>query len=1005
MKKEYYKYTPEVDALKEKAEPEKADLGRLLSVISGDNELINYFYKDNANTYWLELLAEASEFNNPPDAVEEGGAYRYPDWPPGRYLSAVADKEPEQVLEIIKDIDTDNVWVMRNCLEALGKMPVEVAAGGVGLVKRLLRKEFSIHWHFMGEDVAKLIAKFAEGETWDEAFGIAKELLSVKIKASEHFRSWHDLEGRFDDYGYKELVFKYFKVLWEKDKQGLRAGELLVDILDRQIEAEQKRKDEEPIPEEIEKKYKEIYGECKKEPFEITVHSYIMMPQIESVEEKRSGIANILVGAIRTIGEYLMQNDPDEAEKYIELLQGKRRSLYERIVIHLHRYAPGDEKWKQRIKEIIRVEENVDNPNTRNEYKSLLCDKYEILDDDDKKPFFDWVEERVKIDDMEDFQKWYQGRHGRRAEDYEIEQYQNYLRAKELYCIKDKEPKYQEYLEESGKTEKVVEPKPRSAMGYSPGAPKFSPISREEMKEKAPEEVIQDIRGYDSDHEDKEEFSEEDGHEVDRKDALANQFSNDLKERLEDYLQVEVSLISELSERYIRNFLYAIREAVQNKKIEEPSWDTIIELCKAVYDSRLSDERYRSTMEAIPSIFELALRGKEHRDKITSGHLETIWGILVSLLDYQYEMGKEEDEDDYDDPHQTCINRVRGVAFENIIRFGLFCKNHPSDLFAEEYADTFRKTLQHVLNEVEQPYILCVFGVFFVNLCWLDEGWVREKLDRIFSENDKRKWDAVWGSYICWGQPTRLAFEIAKGKYSHAVTLIKEKMTDEGGEEKYDNRLMEHIMLGYWQGWTGLEENGVIRKLLAKMDDPMRARASHWLSTGFEYLKDHEKDEWRDGVIRRMREYWKWRYAEMENEPSAHRQEARQFTRWVKDSPFESEETLSNTEKTVRLADGVASRMRDVADFVEGVCALGGGRELRALGLLQQAINDPEVERWDWQGVEEPLKAFMDAIVELQDDYPNVREIRQAAIQVADSLGRIGFEYLRQCYDKLAEKK
>jgi hypothetical protein len=1000
----YYPNEVKVKRIKEIVAPIKSDCDELLEIINGDAELTTKFYKDNDNANWLDLLYEAGEFSKLPPVVREGETIAYYGWIQGKYLTAVTEKEPEKVFEIIKGIESDNIYVIANCLQALRKMPLEISLKGIELIKRLLRKEFYLDWHFVAEEAAKIMEKFAEGEKWEESFEIARELLSVKIREGKHFQSWHDLEGRFDNYHYGELVFKHLKFLWEKEKQSLRVGKLLVEILDEQIKKEQHRKDEEPIPEEVKEKYKEILGEPEEEaePFEITVHSYIMMPQIDLVEQEHPDIADYLVGGIRAIGEYLIKNNPDEAEKYIEFLHEKKRSLYERIIIHLHRFAPDCEPWNQQILDIIRNADNVNEPNTRSEYHNLLHDKYEMLSNDDKAPFFDWVEKLAKIEDMEDFQKWHEERHGHTADENEIEQYINYLKARELYCIKDKEPKYQEILEQSGKSDKAVKPWEGSGRVYSPAAPKYSPFSQEEMKNKNPEEVIRDILEYDSSTGET-EFSEEDGHEVHPKDSLASEFSNDLKDRMEEYLQVDVSIISSLSDRYIRNFLYAIREVVQNRKLVDPDWDVIIELCKSVYDSRLSDKKYRAAIQAIPDVFGRVLRGKEHKEKITTAHLETIWQILESLLDYQHEMDKEEDE--FDDPRHKCINRVRGVACETIIRFGLFCKNHKKKLFEEVYAVKLREKLQYVLYEVGRPYIYCVFGAFFINICWLDEEWVKENIDRIFPEDDEKKWGVIWGDYIHWGRPSELGFTMAKEKYSFAVDKIEGMMTDEDGES-YNKRLMEHIMLAFWQEWTELEENGVVMKLLAKMDDPLRADACHWLSSGFEYLKDHKKDKWREGVVQRMRAYWEWRYGEIEVDPTIHNKEAREFTGWVKDSPFDEDETMIMAEKAVNLAGGVAVRRREVSDFIEGICAIAEGRELRVLQLLLKTIEDSEVERWSWyyEKVEEQLKSFMDKIVALPDEYEEIDKIRQSAIKVADSLGRFGFEYLKSHYDSLIEK-
>jgi len=82
------------------------------------------------------------------------------------------------------------------------------------------------------------------------------------------------------------------------------------------------------------------------------------------------------------------------------------------------------------------------------------------------------------------------------------------------------------------------------------------------------------------------------------------------------------------------------------------------------------------------------------------------------------------------------------------------------------------------------------------------------------------------------------------------------------------------------------------------------------------------------------------------------------------------------------------------------------GRELRVLRLLQKAINDPEVDRWSWRykEIQQHLETFMYAIVKLRDDYKEIQEIRRTAIQVANSLGRIGFDYLRPHYDRLTGK-
>ena len=54
---------------------------------------------------------------------------------------------------------------------------------------------------------------------------------------------------------------------------------------------------------------------------------------------------------------------------------------------------------------------------------------------------------------------------------------------------------------------------------------------------------------------------------VDRKGALANVFSNDIRERPEEYLKVDNKLVGKLSGRYIRDYFYALRELLQNNSV------------------------------------------------------------------------------------------------------------------------------------------------------------------------------------------------------------------------------------------------------------------------------------------------------------------------------------------------------------------------------------------------------------------------------------------------------
>ncbi|MCK4628622.1 MAG: hypothetical protein KAT56_06435, partial [Sedimentisphaerales bacterium] len=842
----------------------------------------------------------------------------------------------------------------------------------------------------------------------DEAFEIAEKLLAVKIKESKYFASWHDLQGRFDDYCYGELVFKYFRVLWEKEGQALRAGRLLIELLSAQIEADRKIRAKEPVPPALKAKMKEIFSENEKEKkdkedYDLTSHSYITIPSLAKLGNG-GDIAEVLVAGIGQIGRYLMEKDETQAREYIGLLEEKDKSIFRRIKLHVLRYAKGQE-CKQDIEKILIEKQYCEDDRIRAEFNVLLSDKWEIISDSSRQSYITWAEGHG-LDDVDEFKKWFFEAWKREATDDDIEADNHYLKAQALYCVSDKDEVreiYQEHLRKSKRNEADVRPRPRvrEVEVWAPGSPEYSPLSLEAMQEKTATEVVEYILDYDRQHPDKSDDEEDIRERIDTKEALANVFKQDVGLRASEYIEVEKDLIIGISRRFIRNYLYGLDEALNSQKLKGPNWDKILAVLSTLVRTKGLTEEYRSISEVVIRVLERGFKVETCKLPVEPKAMKIIWEILTQLLDYL----EEGDVEEGGDALTGCINCPPGLAFENIVRFGIYYKNGDEKLFNKEYAGKIRETMSHVINDIPLLKVKCVFGVFFNNLCWLAEEWVKTNLDQIFPKDNQREWDGIWESFVKWSQPSKLGFQISQCKYAHAVDSIEGQMVYQDKKD-YNKRLMEHVMLAYWQGWTGLEEDGLVKNLLAKMDDRMRAWACHWLATGFEHLKDRERDEWQTGVEKRLLKYWNWRYEAMEASPAEHQEEAREFTCWVKDTPFDAETALEITEKAMKTAGGVAKRMRDVGDYVEGLRSIATGRELRVMRLLQKAIKDQDVEPWAWsyERVKNPLVALMDQIVELGDN-SDTQEIRQIAIGIADSLGRLGHEYLRQHYDMLTQNE
>jgi hypothetical protein len=146
-------------------------------------------------------------------------------------------------LEIINGFDTDNIFVIKDCLRALRAMSVEIAAGGIELVVRLLdiEKTGRSDWYFVGEEAAKLMAKFVEGECIEEAFSVAELLLEVRVKTEKDWakatHGWRFWKVRGGD-GFFCCIFLFFRglcfglfVLRNGWQVGCLCGILLVGVV------------------------------------------------------------------------------------------------------------------------------------------------------------------------------------------------------------------------------------------------------------------------------------------------------------------------------------------------------------------------------------------------------------------------------------------------------------------------------------------------------------------------------------------------------------------------------------------------------------------------------------------------------------------------------------------------------------------------------------------------------------------------------------------------------
>ena len=101
----------------------------LVSALRDDLLLQEYVFTRQhwANGSWLPTFIEFGLFSTPPPVLRSGTTMRARAWPAMRYITALAEAQPDRVARILGGLHTDNWWVVADGLEAANRLPHSLA--------------------------------------------------------------------------------------------------------------------------------------------------------------------------------------------------------------------------------------------------------------------------------------------------------------------------------------------------------------------------------------------------------------------------------------------------------------------------------------------------------------------------------------------------------------------------------------------------------------------------------------------------------------------------------------------------------------------------------------------------------------------------------------------------------------------------------------------------------------------------------------------------------------
>jgi hypothetical protein len=430
----YIEARPLVQELAAVRDPTKGDMKRLRNRVPHSTVMLGEFFSA-ARLDWFPLLRKEGYFENPPPLeVDEEGRVAFAQWPAARFLTraAAADDLQDDVVEILKALDTDNHEARDATVEAALAMTPARAA-------RLARKiaayvgESDIWW--MPRHSEELVMHLIEGGEVAAAVEITKPLLAPAPRTAD-WRMRH---------AFTELVPKLFPTV------GLRGLALLCNLLAEELTAEGR--------------------DSTNDLSTIWRESIVGGPDMRR--------RDLLVSALNNAAVSLVASGTATLREVVETVADDERAIFSRIALHLLANHPE----RDVAVEWLGNEDVFRNFNLEREYAELAQVAFAGLEPGVKEEIFGWIEQGPT---------W----RPRDLPEDEFEEYDEQWRLRQLRRLPERPHEWQQRFDELvarfGEPADPLTPRMRRAVWSGTRSPK----SKQELLELSDNELIDFLRTW-----------------------------------------------------------------------------------------------------------------------------------------------------------------------------------------------------------------------------------------------------------------------------------------------------------------------------------------------------------------------------------------------------------------------------------------------------------------------------------------------------------------------------
>ncbi len=911
-----------------------------------------YFFTRLENPFWIEPLRKHGLFKTPPssESVKGGGTW-YPLWPPSEYLARMASKAPQEVVEIFKQIQTDNWNVARDILNAAKAMPGQYAKHLVSKIAEFVH--IDVFWHNI-KDVSELCAKLArEGEV-DAAMSLVLDALSLPTKKESRQES--------DEYWYIE---------------GLKQ-----DIIPALIPLQPKQLLEH-LCEEVKRAFSATdYTTDDSE----NDSSCWWRPAIEEHGQNSDyQLASKIVSCLREGCEIAINKGHLTLNDILDLLGSQQILIFKRLRVHLIRVFA--DRTVELARETILRRELFADELYKHEYALLVGECFNLLTKGEQNAWLSWVDEGPEANDP----NWYDPEVDAEMRQGQKEWWQFY---RLLWVRQHLSGQRKEFVE------KRLPDNDDQSLAFFNVYTKTrhgsdSPSEVEQLSEMGFEKAVEFVASWRPDG------SRHFGPSVE---GLGQTFGFYVASDPTGF-SAKAALLKDRPAIYVRSFLRAMEGAVK----EDTKFDicAVLDLCRWVTEQPIDqntsptqeegglvDRNWQYCRDAVAELVEEICEKKPELD-----YKDAIWSVIKPLLEAPSTsyIVRDESKDPCNEDYGTpFINSSLGKALKALFEYARWIAK--SEAITKNDNEVYEKGIAF-MPEVKEALEAGLapdsnfgfigragYGWYAGLLYWIDKGWLEAHTSQIFDliqiESDASTaygW-AAWNTFLQYNRPHKEFYRILRKQFSYAVDQVGKLEEYDVDQERTVERLGVHLMVLYGRGDIGDLSSGtdqqILERFLKQGHQAVRTRAVKFVGSSLR----HREEDLPKEVQKRFMNMWEWYWEQTGKQDAATNPESSLFGWWFVSGAFPVKWSIGQLDAFTAFVP----KPKPDSFIVEELAKVTASYPLTAVRILTRMVKGDD-DYWRVGSWREEAYSLLEKAMRAD------AEARTAAESLIDQLGRRGF--------------